>query len=259
MLEINKIHLGDCYELIKQIHDKSVDLVIIDPPYEIVGGGCMTGIFKDRGTRHFDAIESKELTCGFNDRILVELQRVMKQTNIYIWCNKNQVHQLLNFYDDGTRLFELTFWHKLNPIPFLNNNWLNDKEYCLYFRDKGVPMYGSYETKQTVFSQSANISDKDSYEHPTIKPLERIKHFIINSSQENDIVLDCFSGSGTTCVAAKELNRRFIGIEIDPHYHKISVDRLNGICANGQTSIFTDFGEVVAKNVDVQTAFEREI
>jgi len=82
---------------------------------------------------------------------------------------------------------------------------------------------------------------------------------IEKSSQENDLVLDCFSGSGTTCVAAKELNRRFIGIEIDPRYHKISVDRLNGICANGQTSIFTDFGEVVSKNVDVQTAFEREI
>ena len=98
MLEINTIHLGDSYKLIKDIPDKSVDLVIIDPPYEIVGGGCMTGIFKDRGTRHFNAIEDKNLTTGFDDSILIELERVMKRTNIYIWCNKNQIHQLLNFF-----------------------------------------------------------------------------------------------------------------------------------------------------------------
>jgi len=241
MLELNKIHLGDSYELIKKIPDGIVDLVIIDPPYEIIGGGCMTGLFKDRGKRHFNAIENKNLTKGFEDEILIELVRVMKKTNIYIWCNKNQVHQLLNFFDNGERLFEITFWHKTNPIPFLNNNWLNDKEYCLHFRDKGVPLYGNYETKKTVFVQSANIDDKFLYEHPTIKPLERIKHFIFNSSNENDIVLDCFSGSGTTCVAAKELGRQFIGIELDEEYHKISVDRLNGVTSNGQTSIFTDF------------------
>ena len=241
MLELNKIHLGDSYELIKEIPDNSVDLVIIDPPYEIVGGGCMTGWFKDRGKRHFDIIENKNLTGGIIDDILVELERVLKKINIYIWCNKNQIHQLLNYFDNGNRLFEFTIWNKTNPIPFLNNNWLNDKEYCLHFRDKGVPLFGEYETKKTIFTQSANIDDKALYEHPTIKPLERIKHFIINSSQPDDIVLDCFSGSGTTCVAAKELGRRFIGIEIDANYHKISVDRLNGITTNGQTSIFTDF------------------
>lgn len=83
--------------------------------------------------------------------------------------------------------------------------------------------------------------DKKKYNHPTIKPLNIIKNFINNSSNENDIVLDCFCGSGTTCVAAKETGRRFIGMEINPKYYKIAVDRLNGINANGQTSIFTDF------------------
>jgi len=55
------------------------------------------------------------------------------------------------------------------------------------------------------------------------------------------VILDTFTGSGTTCVAAKELDRKYIGMEIDPEYHKIAVNRLNGITANGQTSIFTDF------------------
>ena len=57
-------------------------------------------------------------------------------------------------------------------------------------------------------------------------------------------MLDCFSGSGTTCVACKELNRRFIGIEINPEYHQISIDRLNGMLANGQISFDTDISRI---------------
>ena len=66
-----------------------------------------------------------------------------------------------------------------------------------------------------------------------------IKTLIENSSNKGDIVLDCFSGSGTTCVAVKELERQFLGIEIDPEYHKISLDRLHGILADGQISFDT--------------------
>lgn len=89
-----------------------------------------------------------------------------------------------------------------------------------------------------------NVQDKKKYNHPTIKPLSIIRTLIKNSSNENDIVLDCFSGSGTTCVACKELNRQFIGIEINPEYHRISMDRLNGILANGQLSFDTDISKL---------------
>ena len=88
-----------------------------------------------------------------------------------------------------------------------------------------------------------NKEDKDMFNHPTIKPLELVKRHILHSTQENDIVLDCFCGSGTTCLAAKETGRRYIGMEIDPEYHRIAVNRLNGILANGQQSIFTNFDE----------------
>lgn len=67
------------------------------------------------------------------------------------------------------------------------------------------------------------------FKHPTIKDLNIIKNLVINSSQENEIVLDCFLGSGTTLVAAKELNRHYLGFEINPEYYKIAVDRLNGL------------------------------
>jgi DNA modification methylase len=91
---------------------------------------------------------------------------------------------------------------------------------------------------------ATNVADKEKYKHPTIKPLPIIKNLIINSSKEGDVVLDCFSGSGTTCVASKELNRQFIGIEIDEEYYKISLDRLNGITAYGQLSFDTDINKI---------------
>ena len=168
--------------------------------------------------------------------ILNELDRVMKKINIYIWCNKEQILQYLEHYKQHK--FEMLIWNKTNPIPTVNNKYLSDKEYCLYFKEAGVLLNGNVETKKTVYRTPLNVKDKEKFKHPTIKPLKIIKNLIINSSNEGDIVLDCFSGSGTTCVAAKELNRQYIGIEIDPEYHKISIDRLDGILANGQTSIF---------------------
>ena len=82
---LNTITLGDSYELIKYIPDNSVDLVIIDPPYKFTGGGKMTGIFKDRGVRYFDAIEGKGLDNNYDLKILDEIMRALKKINIYIF------------------------------------------------------------------------------------------------------------------------------------------------------------------------------
>lgn len=135
-------------------------------------------------------------------------------------------------------------WCKTNPIPTTNNNWLSDIEYCIYVRGEGVRLNDGYELKSKWYQSPINQSDKDLYKHPTIKPLELVKRHILHSTQPNDIVLDCFAGSGTTCLAAKETGRRYIGMEIDKEYHKIAVNRLNGITAQGQISIFTDFDKL---------------
>ncbi len=109
--------------------------------------------------------------------------------------------------------------------------------------------YGTYETKSKYYISEINKKDKDLYYHPTIKPLECVKNHILNSTKENDIVLDCFMGSGTTAVACKELNRQYIGFELNPKYWQIAVDRVNGLTQQdkklkelGQTNIF-DFLE----------------
>lgn len=238
---LNTVTLGNSYEIIKDIPDNSIDLIVTDPPYEIISTGA--GILKDRKSRFLDNIQNK-FDKGINESILDEFCRVMKKLNIYIWCSKVQVKKYLDYFLKKTDLYEILIWHKTNPVPTINGTYLCDKEYCLFFRDKGVELKGTVESKRTVWTTKCNVEDKKKYKHPTIKPISIIKKLIENSSNENDIILDCFCGSGTICVAAKELGRQFIGIEIDPEYYKISLDRLNGILANGQISFDTDINKI---------------
>jgi site-specific DNA-methyltransferase (adenine-specific) len=121
---------------------------------------------------------------------------------------------------------------------------MTDKEYCLYFRKGGYCNPPNYESAKIVYYQPININDKSLYNHPTIKPLNIIENLVINSSKEGEIVFDPFVGSGTTCVAAKEHNRKYIGFEIDKEYYKTATNRLNGITADGQLSLFTDTEQI---------------
>lgn len=246
-MELNKIYNGDCYELIKQIPDKSIDLIITDPPYEFGTGGISTGIFKNRksaGT--YQEIHDTDLGSGIDLSILNEYVRVLKKINIYIWCNKEQIYDYLTFFvKERNCNWEMLVWAKSNPAPFVGGHYLKDKEYCLFFREKGVKLNGDYHSLKTCFFTNTNTEDKEKYGHPTIKPLDLIKQLIKNSSERGGVVLDTFVGSGTTCVGAKELDRQFIGFELNEKYYKIAVDRLNGIDKNGQTDLFnTDYEQL---------------
>lgn len=238
---LNKIVLGDCYQLIKQLPDNSVDLIVTDPPYLIentkAGGGSR---LSQSIQKMNDQLANGVLTDGIDEKILEEYIRVMKTPNIYIWCNHKQIPMYIDFFVNKNKCnFDILIWVKTNATPLFNNKYLTDKEYCLYFRKGAYCNPQSYEDAKTVFSKPINVSDKDKFLHPTCKPIDIIKTIIRNSSHENDVVLDTFIGSGTTAVACKELKRRFIGFEIDEKWHRIANDRLENIDANGQMSIFS--------------------
>ena len=145
------------------------------------------------------------------------------------------------FIDKKGCRFNILTWNKTNPTPATNGTYLPDIEYCLVFKEPGSPKYNDgYELKSKWYISALNVSDKQLYKHPTIKPLDLVKRHIQHSTNEGDVVLDCFMGSGTTGVACKELNRDFIGIELDKEYYEIAKNRINGITADGQLSIFTD-------------------
>lgn len=247
---INTIQLGNCYELIKDIPNKSIDLVYIDIPY-LIGQGGKEEKKSELAKRIKKQVygELEQIINGIDYSILDELCRVMKNIYIYIWCSKDQILDITKYFVEQKNCrVNYLVWCKTNPTPMTNDVWLPDLEYCLCFKEKTAPRYNDgYELKSRWYMSKKNKEDKEMFNHPTIKPLELVKRHILHSTQENDIVLDCFCGSGTTCVACKETGRRYIGMEINPEYHKIAVNRLNGILANGQTSIFTDFEQLSNK------------
>lgn len=208
-----------------------------------LGGGFIKKHKGESLRRNYDSIKAKKLTKGIDLSILDEFIRVLKKPNLYIWCNKKQLFDYLKYFENTDFIVEILIWHKTNVAPLYNNGFLQDVEYLLYVR-KGITLNNDYEHCAKVFHGITNQKDKDLYKHPTIKPYQLVKLHLEHSTNEGDVVLDPFVGSGTTCAVAKELNRQYLGFEIDEEFYKIATDRLNGIDAKGQMSLFTNFEEV---------------
>jgi site-specific DNA-methyltransferase (adenine-specific) len=224
----NKIINADCLDILKQLPDKCIDLVLTDPPYLIkntkVGGNSN---FAKSIQKMNTEIKEAGITDGVSLDFCKEILRVQPKVNAYIWCSKDQILDYLNFFVAENKCsYDILCWQKDNAMPTFNNKYLTDKEYCLYFRKGGYCQPERYEDAKTIFVEHINIKDKNSFGHPTIKPLNIFEVLIKNSSKEQDIVLDCFSGSGTTAVACHNLKRRFICIEKDKDYYEASVKRL---------------------------------
>lgn len=168
----------DCIIGLEEIPDKSVDLLIMDPPYSFsrTEGG---GIYGSR--QHYK--ELKYLAEGITNELLDTILAKQKAVNCYIWCNKAQLRQYFDYFEDRGCMYDLLTWHKTNPIPTCNQKYLSDTEYLFFAKDPGVKIYGSYETKRKWYVSEMNTKDKDRYGHPTIKPLNIIKNLIINSSE----------------------------------------------------------------------------
>lgn len=222
MNDITLLH-GDCLELMNQIPSNSIDLVVTDPPYSIKTRGA--GLYKQADKQYVKELEG--MNDGFSETILDELCRVMKKINIYIFCSQKQIIPLLDYFVKRKKCnWNLLTWHKTNPIPACGNKYLTDTEFILFFREKGVKVYGSFDTKRTYFITPLNQKDKKLYGHPTCKPVPIIKNLIVNSSTENETVLDPFMGSGSTGVACINTGRKFIGMELDKGYFDIAVKRI---------------------------------
>lgn len=237
-MELNEIYLGDAYKFIKEVPDKSVDLIVTDPPYQIDGLHKDTGILKGRKNSHNTQLLENNLGDGIDLKILDEFVRVLKKINIYIWCNKEQIYDYMTYFVKERKCnFEIIVWAKPNPAPFTNGHYLKDKEYCLFFWEKGVKVGGDYHSLKTYYVKGTNIEDKDNFGHPTIKPIDIIENLIKNSCG-GGLVFDPFVGSGTTCLAAKHLGLSYLGFEINETYYKIAKDRLQGINQKGEMNLF---------------------
>lgn len=230
-----KLYNNDCLEIFKEIPDESVDLVCTDCPYHIVQGGCTTGLYGNpSGVLNYDYIKASDDTeytrqgkiFKHNDikfeEWLPEIYRALKQdTHCYIMVNARNLAELQTKAEKvGFQFQNILIWFKNNATP--NRYYLNTYEMILMLRKGKAKNINNMGTKNVL--QINNIIGNKL--HPTEKPVELMEILVENSTVGGDIVLDPFMGAGSTGVACKNLDRDFIGIEIDEKYYKIAEERI---------------------------------
>ncbi len=205
MLELNKIYCGDCLELMKDIPDKSIDLVLTDPPYGIDYDPTKYKKWNGDPNNYTKIINDDK---DFNPIPLLRFQDVI------IW-GANNFSELLP--RGGWLCWDKRLDENLDKMfgsPF-ELGWVKNKRYCKMKRLQ----HGG------VVNADSIVGNNEKRLHPTQKPIALMK-WCIELFPNADLILDPFCGSGTTCVAAKLLGRNYIGIDISPEYCKITEARL---------------------------------
>ena len=221
----------DCFTLLPNIPNESVDLILIDPPYEIsrptnFQSGEKTGRDVDRFRISMDFGEWDKNFTGLNT-VIKEGYRILKKGGTCIcFYDLWKIETLKNIYENNKyKQIRFIEWLKTNPVPINSKiNYLsNAREVAVSAIKVSKPTFNS--SYDNAIYQFPICRDKGRF-HPTQKPLDLMKELILKHSNENDVVLDCFAGSCTTGVAAYQLNRNFIGCEIDSNYYNQSLERL---------------------------------
>ena len=212
---INKIICGDCLEVMKGIPDKSVDLVLTDPPYFLPASHYQT---RKQFSRNFSDLGILE---HFIKDTFLQFNRITKESGtIYIFCDGQSYPLFYYHLYPFCKSVRPLIWDKKTSIN--GYSWRHQHELIIFAempKSKPIPTGDGDILRYSAVKV-------DSREHPAEKPIDLNKTLIEKSSQENDIILDPFLGSGTTAVAALNLNRKFIGIEIDPIYCQIALKRI---------------------------------
>ena len=220
-----------CFELLASLENKTIDLVLIDPPYDIsrptnFQSGEETGKDTDRFRISMDFGEWDKNFTGLEIAIR-ECFRVLKNGGTMICFYDLWKIETLKSYLEAAGFVQIRFieWIKTNPVPINSKiNYLtNSREVAVLGVKKSKPTFHS-EYDNGIY-QYPICQDKGRF-HPTQKPLALIADLINKHSNEGEIVLDCFAGSCTTGVAAVLNNRQFIGCELDAEYYEKAVQRL---------------------------------
>ena len=232
MLELNKIYNMDCLEGMKLLPDKSIDLIVTDPPYgigakNITNNKSRGGITGFNGERHKKKVPAKEWKDNgeWDNSIpsaehFKEMLRVSKNQIIF---GGNYMTQYLNPSSCWI------VWDKVN-----GDNDFADCELAWTSFQKAVRMF---KFRWNGMLQE-NMKWKEQREHPTQKPVPLGRWILNKFASKGDLIFDPFAGSGSFLVACKQLNRNFIGFEINAEYCKIAEKRL----AQEQLHPFLDTG-----------------
>jgi site-specific DNA-methyltransferase (adenine-specific) len=237
---INKIICGDWFEISKKIPSESIDLIATDPPYESlrrwegIGTTARMGLGRQDSksydpNKFFQTIPNSKLPEMMN-----EFSRILKKdSHCYVMCDAITIPYFFNIMKQGFNCPESCVYFDEIKSPFDNIKPLVwDKEiigmgYHYRCQYEFILMFDKGKRKLKDLGKPDILKFKKYRgEVPTEKPIRLFELLISQSSEQGNIVLDPFLGSGTTAIASKLNNRNFIGIEINPDYCKIAEERL---------------------------------
>lgn len=218
---------GDSRTVLGRIPDKSVDLILTDPPYN--AGEYSTGNISAEWRKSFNNDLAEWDKGSFRpEDWRDDFLRILAPTgNVFIFTSYNLFGRWHEVFDPLFDTFQFMVWHKTNPPPKLRRaGFLNSCELIVCLWNKGHTWNFGNQAEMHNFIESPICMGNERLEHPTQKPLQVMRKLVRLASNPDDLVLDPFAGMGSTGVAALELGRRFIGIERDPSYYRAAHERL---------------------------------
>ena len=212
---------GDCLEMLKTIPDGSIDLVLTDPPYNI----ARDNNFHTMGRAGIDFGEWDKGADLFS--YMVEVRRVLNKNGSFIvfnaWKNLGDIARYAENLGLVTK--DMIRLEKSNPMPRnRDRRYITDYECAIWFTMPNAKWV--FNRQDDKYQRPKFVHSIDKGLHPTQKSLALMTDLVKIHSNKGDIILDPFMGSGTTGVAAKQLDRNFIGIELDETYFNIAKNRI---------------------------------
>ncbi len=226
-----QIHLADSYEYIKKVPDGSVDLILTDPPYNL--SPYSTGNIKLSWRKELNNdVADWDKKEFIPQDWLKEFKRILKPTgNIFAFTSYNLLGKWHEVFDPEFDTFQFIVWHKTNPAPKIRRaGFLNSCELIVCMWNKNHTWNFTKQNEMHNFIETPICMGAERIKnpnHPTQKPVKVLERCIKLASNPGDVVFDPFMGVGSTGVAALNLHRKFIGVEIDKKYYMAAKERIN--------------------------------
>ena len=213
MVDINLLH-GDCFELLQDIPNESVDMVLTDPPYGMN--------FQSEYRKHKYEKIMGDSDLAWLDYFVNEIYRVSKpNTAHYVFCSFHHIDKFKQAIERKFKIKNILTWVKNNTsMGDLKGDFAPKTEFIIFFHKGRRLINGKRDPNVLEFKRTRNEL------HPTQKPVDMTEYLIGKFSDEGDLILDPFMGSGTTGVACLNTNRRFIGMELEEDYFNIAKERI---------------------------------
>ncbi len=224
-----RIFNKDSLNFIKEIRTDSVDFIFTDPPYNLSPYSTGNIKFSHRTDINNDIASWDK---GFNpDDYKDDFLRILKPNgNLFVFTSYNTIGKWHDIFDSIFDTFQFFIWHKTNPTPkFKKAGFLNSCEMIVCMWNKGHTWNFMQQNTMHNFFESPICMGAERLQnpkHPTQKPIKLLRHIIQIASNEDDVIFDPFMGVGSTGVAALQMNRKFMGIEIDTAYFNAAAKRL---------------------------------